>query len=162
LTKGLSAPDILAVSKLAGTYTIKSKSKDGEPQERPLLPPDELKRHCRQQKFWAYLEGVEWTRSGRPIFAELVPIRASGWNWRASAEEYDSELARVETAKEWPSPFKMVKQGKEWVPVHPEAARRFGLEAHEADPMPPLLPLDTDAPPATDTEEVEALAEFGI
>ena len=144
LTKGLSLRDIKTVCEIAGTHTRRAKKDDGNPTKAELLPFDKFKAHCRQEKFWAFIEGVQWTKSGLPIFAELQPIPRRGWNWRATTDEYDAELSRLEYGVEHPSPFKMIRNGiveatKEvggktqtfkffhWVPAFAEAAAAKGI-----------------------------------
>jgi len=144
LTKGLAVRDIETVVKLAGRYTKPGSKRDDKPTPADLLPFDEFKNHCRQEKYWAVIDGVGWSKSGRPVLAELQPIPRSGWNWRATREEYDAQLALLEYGTEWPSPYRMSYRGvveatKEvggktqtyrfhhWVPTFPEAAARKGV-----------------------------------
>ena len=141
LTKGLPDPDILALSKAMKNYTRLTKvGKDEKPEPAPLLPEDELKRHARQEKFWAIIDGVAWTSTGRPIIAALVKNYEGAWQGRARQEDYDSELSRLEYGEAWRSPFKMrladileqEEDGKKrryqhWVPVFPEEAAAKGV-----------------------------------
>jgi hypothetical protein len=81
LTKGLADADIKEVSQSMKTYThIRKTRQESRPELRHLLSEDTLKRHSRQEKYWAIIDGVNWTTSGRPVIAALVPINHNNWN----------------------------------------------------------------------------------
>lgn len=142
LTKGLNTRDIEHLAKIAGTYTVPGKGKNENAKKTNLFPFDALKNICRQERYFAYIDGVGWTKSGRPIWAELLPIEPSGWNWRATPEAYKADLALYRHGVEIESAFKMCREGTvelvdpktkelarfaKWVPVYPEVAARKGV-----------------------------------
>jgi hypothetical protein len=151
LTKGLADADIKEVSQSMKTYThIRKTRQESRPELRHLLSEDTLKRHSRQEKYWAIIDGVNWTTSGRPVIAALVPINHNHWNWRASNNYYQSELARLHYDKNWRSPYKMrldciieKSEGitknyyQQWVPVYPKEAALHGVRAQ-------LVPIKQD------------------
>lgn len=134
LTKGLADDDITHVSKGAKNFTKRVKDRT-EP--RPLIPEDELKRHARQEKFWAFIDGVQWTTTGRPIMAALLPTAGKdGWNWLASSAQYEAELERLCYGQEWRSPYRMRAAGvveeegkrfRHWVPMYEPEASNHGV-----------------------------------
>jgi hypothetical protein len=166
LTKGLSDSDIKQLSENSKSYTVTIKERD---ERRALIEEAELKAHARQEKFWAVIDGVQWSTSGHPIFASLVPISPDGWNWRATETDYQAELALLGYGVEHRSPFKMEVAGvierdgksyRHWQPVYRVEAEakgvkdKFVLLQKEDDLARTLLPmaakdthLDTDAPP---------------
>lgn len=135
LTKGLADDDITHLSKSAKTYTKRIDDKRTE--ARPLVPEDELKRHARQEKFWAFIDGVQWTTSGRPIMAALLPTPGGeGWNWRATPAQYEAELERLSYGLDWRSPYRMRAAGvveedgkryRHWVPMFEPEAGNHGV-----------------------------------
>jgi hypothetical protein len=142
LTKGLSDADIKEIGQAMKTYTYVRKMRNDDRIElRHLLPEDELKRHSRQEKYWAIIDGVDWTTSGRPLIAAMSPINHNHWNWRASNDYYQAELTRLDYGKEWPSPYKMQLKGivlnpegkahgsyQHWVPVYPQKAAMYNVK----------------------------------
>jgi len=153
LTKGLADADIKEISQSMKTYTYNRKMRhENRPELRHLLSEDTLKRHSRQEKYWAIINGVNWTTSGRPVIAALVPINHNHWNWRASNSYYQAELARLNYGNHWHSPYAMRLDGivarlegmtktyyQHWAPVYPEEAALHGVSTQ-------LVPITHNEP----------------
>ena len=151
LTKGLADADIKEISQSLNTYTHTRKTRQElRFESRHLLSEEILKSHARQEKYWAIIDGVNWTTSGRPVIAALVPINLNHWNWRASNKYYQTELTRLGCGNDWHSPYKMYVNDiieklegptktyyQQWVPLYPQEAALHHVKGR-------LIPINQD------------------